>query len=66
VLIVDDTFTSGARAQSAASALTLAGAEVVAVVPIGRYLRPAFSQEAADLWERARAIPFSFDSCSAE
>ena len=32
VLLVDDTFTSGARAQSAASALQLAGARVVAMV----------------------------------
>jgi chromosome partitioning protein len=31
VLLVDDTFTSGARAQSAASALSNAGAEVVAI-----------------------------------
>src|SRR5439155_1753986 len=36
VLIVDDTFTSGARVQSVSGALTNAGATVVAAVPIGR------------------------------
>ena len=36
VLLVDDTFTTGARIQSAASALASAGARVVAAVPIGR------------------------------
>ena len=40
VLLVDDTFTSGARGQSAACALQLAGAHVVAMVPIGRYIQP--------------------------
>lgn len=36
ILLLDDTYTSGARAQSAASALALAGAEVLAVVVVGR------------------------------
>ena len=35
-LVVDDLYTSGARAQSAAAALRDAGLEVVAIVPIGR------------------------------
>jgi orotate phosphoribosyltransferase len=38
VLLIDDTFTSGAEVQSAASALHLRGAYVTAVVVIGRYL----------------------------
>ena len=66
VLIVDDTFTSGARAQSAASALQLAGAPLVAMVPIGRYIRPEYNAEAQELWDDARAIPFSFGRCCLE
>lgn len=41
VLVVDDLYTSGARAQSAAFALRRAGLDVVAVVPIGRLVEPA-------------------------
>jgi hypothetical protein len=36
VLLLDDVFTTGARAFSAAHALQTAGAEVVAIVPVGR------------------------------
>jgi predicted amidophosphoribosyltransferase len=66
VLLVDDTFTTGARIQSAASALTLAGANVVAAVPIGRVINPAFNASATELWEAARAQPFDFDVCCLE
>lgn len=66
VLLLDDTFTSGARAESAASALQLAGARVVAIVPIGRVIKPDFSEEAAALLTRAREEPFDFDSCCLE
>ena len=38
VLVVDDTVTTGARAQSAAAALRMAGARVVGVVALGRAL----------------------------
>ena len=40
VLLLDDTWTSGASAQSAAVALKLAGAQSVAVVVLGRHLLP--------------------------
>lgn len=66
VLLVDDTFTSGARAQSATSALELAGARVVAMVPIGRVIKPDFSEEAADLLARAREESFTFEACCLE
>jgi hypothetical protein len=41
VLLVDDTWVSGASAQSAAAALKVAGARRVALVVIGRHLDPA-------------------------
>jgi hypothetical protein len=40
VLLLDDTYVSGARAQSAAAALHLAGAGATVLVPLGRVLRP--------------------------
>jgi hypothetical protein len=40
VMLLDDTYVSGARAQSAAAALRLGGAASVVVVVIGRVLRP--------------------------
>ena len=41
VLLLDDTWVSGASAQSAAAALRLAGAGHVAVVVLGRHVNPA-------------------------
>lgn len=65
-LLVDDTLTSSARLQSAASALQLAGADVVAAVTVGRYLNPERSQTDLQLLARARAAPFRFDECCLE
>ena len=41
VLLLDDTWTTGARAQSAAAAAKLAGARGVVIVVLGRHLNPA-------------------------
>lgn len=41
ILLVDDSWVSGASAQSAAAALKLAGAARVAIVVIGRHIDPA-------------------------
>ena len=40
LVLLDDTYVSGARSQSAAAALRLAGASSVVVVALGRVLRP--------------------------
>jgi hypothetical protein len=40
VLLLDDLYVSGSRAQSAAASLRLAGARVVVIAPLGRVLRP--------------------------
>lgn len=63
ILLLDDTFTSGARGQSAASSLQLRGARVIALVPAGRYVDPRFSEEGASLLRKAHAYTFSFDYC---
>lgn len=66
VLLLDDTLTSGARVQSAASALYLAGAADVAVVAIGRFFKPDFSTTHRSLWDAARKRGFSFERCCLE
>lgn len=65
VLLIDDTFTSGATFQSAASALTLGGAHVVAGVVAGRVVDTSNDRypEKLEWWERQRAIPYDFDTC---
>jgi hypothetical protein len=40
VVLLDDTYVSGARAQSAAAALRRAGARATVIIPVGRVLRP--------------------------
>ncbi|MGH3203292.1 MAG: hypothetical protein ACRDP5_14735 [Streptosporangiaceae bacterium] len=47
VLLLDDTWVSGASAQSAAAALKLAGARHVAVVVLGRHVNPGAPASAA-------------------
>ncbi len=63
ILLVDDTFTSGAGVQSAASALQAAGATIPAAVVVGRYINPDFNDATRDLWQRAHARPFTFQWC---
>lgn len=63
VLLLDDTFTTGAALQSAASALAVAGAQVVAAVVVGRVINPEFSAQAGELWRSAAATPFDFERC---
>lgn len=67
VLLVDDTYTSGARAQSAASALSIAGAHVVAIVPVGRVINPA-AEHVTTWWNdrQAERFRFTFDTCCLE
>jgi hypothetical protein len=52
LVLVDDTWTTGARAQSAASALAGAGAEVEAVVVVGRVVTPVAGAPTGSWWER--------------
>ncbi len=65
VLLLDDVLVTGARLQSAASALRLAGATVTGAVVVGRLLQ--FHDEAAKrVWGQMRQQGFSFATCCLE
>lgn len=61
VLLVDDTWTTGANAQSAAVALKAAGAQAVAAVVIGRHLNRDWRHNDRRL--RRLQTPFAWDRC---
>jgi predicted amidophosphoribosyltransferase len=63
LLLIDDMFTSGGRLQSAASALRLAGATVVAAVVIARLIDVGFSSAHQTFWDQTSATPFDFETC---
>jgi predicted amidophosphoribosyltransferase len=52
VLLVDDTFTTGAHARSAAAALQDAGATVVALLVVGRIVHPEAVMWDPNWWDR--------------
>lgn len=62
VLLIDDMWTSGASAQSAAASLRRAGAVAVAAVVIGRHLNRDWSQNALRL--KTVAAPLDFTACA--
>ena len=62
VLLIDDTWTTGASAQSAAAALKAAGAEHVAAVVIGRHLNREWHEN--DRRIRGIARPFDWQACA--
>ena len=62
VLLVDDTWTTGASAQSAAAALKLAGATTVAAVVIGRHLNRGWHENDRRL--RGITQPFDWNRCA--
>jgi predicted amidophosphoribosyltransferase len=62
VLLIDDTWTTGANARSAAAALKAAGASIVAAVVIGRHLHRNWRDNDRRL--RALLSPFDWDSCA--
>lgn len=64
VLVIDDTYTSGARSQSAAFALARAGADVAAIVPIGRLIHPEHNLATGSLWASQQREPFDLRRCA--
>jgi predicted amidophosphoribosyltransferase len=64
ILLVDDTWTTGASARSAAAALKSAGAGPVAAVVVGRHLHRDWAQNDRGLGRLAR--PFDWEHCALE
>ncbi|MFI6587643.1 hypothetical protein [Embleya sp. NPDC050493] len=62
VLLIDDTWTTGHHAQSAASALKAAGANSVAIVVLGRHLNTEYGDTATHV-KQARLRRFSWETC---
>lgn len=62
ILLIDDTWTSGASAQSAAAALRQAGSGPVAAVVIGRHLNRDWHENDRRL--RTMRRPFDWDRCA--
>jgi orotate phosphoribosyltransferase len=62
VLLIDDTWTTGASAQSAAASLKQAGASIVAAVIIGRHLHRDWGHNDRGL--SALPTPFDWDDCA--
>ena len=65
VLVVDDTWTTGAHAQSASAALKTAGASGVAIVAIGRWFNPGYRDGGPWLAEHRRP-GWNWDTCCVE
>ena len=65
ILVVDDQWTTGSRAQSAAAALKAAGAQCVAVLALGRHVDPSSTRagNAEFVAEHAKS-PFNWDDCA--
>jgi hypothetical protein len=63
VLLLDDSWVSGASAQSAAAALKLAGARRVAAVLLGRHINPA-DPGAGPFAARLTVRPYDSSSCA--
>lgn len=62
ILLIDDTWTTGSSAQSAAAALKAAGAGPVAAVVIGRHLNREWHENDRRL--RGIAQPFAWSACA--
>jgi predicted amidophosphoribosyltransferase len=61
VLLIDDTWTAGGHAQSAAHALKAAGARTVALVVVGRHIQRGWQVGDATHGELFDALPKQFD-----
>jgi len=66
ILVIDDSWVTGARALSAVSSLTDAGAEVAGVLVLGRSVDPFASRHSLSWWEAFVAKGEPTDRCSLE
>ena len=65
VLLVDDTWTTGGNAHSAAIALKEAGAAKVAIVVLGRHFDRSFGRS-EEYYQQAKSRKFTWDTCCLE
>ena len=67
ILVIDDTWTTGGHAQSAASALRLGGSGPVGVVTIGRHFTrdpgEGYNKRAEEYLRRSRSLGWDWDRC---
>jgi hypothetical protein len=52
ILLLDDVYVTGARAQTAATVLCEAGAHVIGVLVLGRRVNPSYCPKSAEFWLR--------------
>jgi uncharacterized protein (DUF169 family) len=55
-------YTTGARSQSAASAIQIAGGSVVAIVVIGRRINVDYNEYTERVWNRQQRKEFHFEA----
>lgn len=65
VVLVDDTWTTGATARCASHALLVAGATRVTVVPLARHVSMGYAGSAGYLRDRRAGPPWSLNRCAA-
>ncbi len=66
ILLIDDTYVTGARAQSAASCLGNCGFNVMAIIAFTRVVNPSFSKGHGDYWRRCYEIRPQLERCCLE
>jgi predicted amidophosphoribosyltransferase len=59
-LLIDDVYTTGSRAQSAASAVTLSGGRTAAIFVFGRRVDPEFNLASGTLWSQQKAEKYEY------
>lgn len=60
VLMADDVYTTGARANSAAHALRSAGVTVAGLLVLARRVNTTYDEQAQAMWDRQSARPFDW------
>jgi hypothetical protein len=63
VLVLDDTWTTGSRVESASYALRVAGASTVVAVVLGRHVNPEWKPWGPIL-KTVKKVPFDLDRCA--